>query len=59
MGHAIEHALSLPKRSSALVLAHGNRVWGVDEVTNARMIASIREEAKTIVGGAPILGAAA
>lgn len=32
------------------VLARRNREMGVDEVTNARMIASIREEAKAIVG---------
>jgi ribonuclease HI len=32
------------------VLARRNREIGVDEVTNARMIASIRQEAKHISG---------
>jgi ribonuclease HI len=41
------------------VLARRNREMGVDEVTNARMIASIREEAKTIVGGVTFPAAAA
>ncbi|TSE15035.1 hypothetical protein B1A87_002995 [Arthrobacter sp. KBS0703] len=35
------------------VLGRRNREMGVDEVTNARMIASIREEAKTLVSGVP------
>lgn len=48
-----EHA---PRRSAA---KRGPRPVGVDEVTNARMIAAIREEAKAIVYGSPILTATA
>ncbi|MBT2548958.1 hypothetical protein [Arthrobacter sp. ISL-65] len=40
------------------VLARRSREMGVDGVTKARMIASIREDAKTAVGGAPLLAAA-
>ena len=32
------------------VLARRNREMGVDELTNARMIASIRQDAKRLVG---------
>lgn len=38
------------------VLARRNREMGVDEVTNARMIASIREEAKTTLARQPDRG---
>ncbi|MDQ0619221.1 ribonuclease HI [Arthrobacter globiformis] len=51
------HPLNEPADRLA-VLAHRNREMGVDKVPNARMIASIREDAKTIVGGAPLLVAA-